>query len=51
MDLSVSIPRRGVKITGYIDLSECLRSFISPEKIDECGFKCKKCKKVDNFNK
>ena len=51
MDLSVSIPRRGVKITGYTDLSECLKSYISPEKIDECGFKCQKCKKVDNFNK
>ena len=51
MDLSVSIPRKGVRITGYVDLSECLNSFISPEKMEECGYKCSKCKKVDNFEK
>lgn len=45
------IPRKGVRITGYVDLSECLRSFISAEKMDECGYKCTKCKKVDNFTK
>jgi ubiquitin carboxyl-terminal hydrolase 2/21 len=51
MDLSVSIPRKGVRITGYIDLNECLKSFISAEKMEPCGFKCQKCKKVDNFSK
>lgn len=51
MDLSVSIPRKGIRITGYIDLSECLKSFISPEKMEACGFKCQICKKVDNFQK
>jgi len=51
MDLSVSIPRKSVRITGYIDVEECLKNFISPEKMEECGFKCKRCKKVDNFSK
>ena len=51
MDLSVSIPRKSIKITGYIELAECLNSYISSEKMEECGYKCKKCKKVDNFNK
>ena len=51
MDLSISIPRKGVRITGYVDLSDCLKGFMQPEKMDECGYKCAKCKKVDNFNK
>lgn len=51
MDLSVSIPRKGVRITGYIDLDECLKSFIVPERMESCGYKCAKCKKVDNFQK
>ena len=49
MDLSVSIPRKGIRITGYIDLEECIKSFISSERMEECGYKCTKCKKVDNF--
>ena len=51
MDLSISIPRKGVRITGYVSLDDCLKSFISPERMEECGYKCTKCKKVDNFNK
>ena len=51
MDLSVSIPRKALRITGYIDLNECLKSYISPERMEECGYKCSKCKKVDNFTK
>lgn len=52
MDLSVPIPRKGVKITGYVDLAnDCLRAFIQPERMEECGYKCTKCKKVDNFMK
>jgi len=51
MDLSISIPRKGIKITGYVDLKDCLKTFIQPEKMEECGYKCSKCKKVDNFNK
>ena len=31
MDLSISIPRKGVKITGMVELRECLESFIKPE--------------------
>jgi ubiquitin C-terminal hydrolase len=51
MDLSISIPRKAVRITGYENLEECLKSFISPERMEECGYKCSKCKKVDNFSK
>lgn len=51
MDLSVHIPRKAVKMTGMISLRECLDSFITPERMEECGFKCSKCKGVDNFEK
>jgi ubiquitin C-terminal hydrolase len=51
MDLSVSFPRKGVRITGTVELSDCLDTFIKPEKMEECGFKCKKCKGVDTFTK
>ena len=51
MDLSVSFPRRGVRITGYISLEDCLKNFIKAEQMDECGYKCTKCKKVDHFTK
>jgi ubiquitin C-terminal hydrolase len=51
MDLSVPIPRSGVRITGNVDLETCIKAFISPEKMEECGYKCSKCKKVDNFEK
>ena len=53
MDLSVSIPRKSVRITGYVDVNECLKSYITPEIMERCGYKCsnKKCKKVDNFEK
>jgi ubiquitin C-terminal hydrolase len=51
MDLSVSIPRKGIRITGYVELGECISSFISAERMEECGYKCAKCKKVDNFIK
>jgi ubiquitin C-terminal hydrolase len=51
MDLSVSIPRSGVRITGNVDLEQCIKSFISPERMEECGYKCQKCKKIDNFDK
>jgi len=51
MDLSISIPRKGVRITGIVELRDCLENFIKPEKMEECGFKCKKCKGVDCFTK
>jgi ubiquitin C-terminal hydrolase len=41
MDLSVPIPRKGVRITGYVNLADdCLKNFILPEKMEECGYKC-----------
>jgi ubiquitin C-terminal hydrolase len=51
MDLSVSIPRKAIRMTGTIKLKECLDSFITPERMEECGYKCIKCKGVDTFEK
>ena len=51
MDLSVSIPRKAVRITGYVDVADCIKSYITPETMDKCGYKCSKCKKIDNMEK
>ena len=51
MDLSVSIPRKSVRITGYVSVEELLKGYVTPEQMDKCGYKCAKCKKVDNFEK
>jgi ubiquitin C-terminal hydrolase len=51
MDLSISIPRKAVRYTGYIDINECLGSYIAPERMERCGYKCSKCKAVDNMEK
>ena len=40
MDLSVEIPRKAVRITGNIKLSDCLDKFIESEKMLDCGYKC-----------
>jgi ubiquitin C-terminal hydrolase len=51
MDLSISIPRKAVRYTGYIDINECLSSYTASEKMENCGYKCSKCKAVDNMEK
>ena len=51
MDLSVSIPRKAVRYTGYVDIDECLRTFVAPEAMERCGYKCSKCKAVDDMEK
>jgi ubiquitin carboxyl-terminal hydrolase 8 len=51
LDLSVGIPRKSVRITGYVGLEECLNSFIVPERMAECGYKCPKCKGIDKMEK
>ena len=51
LDLSLSIPRKSVKITGYVSLDELMKSYISPERMAQCGFKCATCKKVDTMDK
>ena len=40
-------------MTGNVSLRDCLDSYIKPEKMEECGFKCSnsKCKGIDNFEK
>jgi ubiquitin C-terminal hydrolase len=50
MDLSLSLPKRSFGF-GSVDLTECLENFIEPEQMDKCGYKCAKCKKVDNMTK
>lgn len=51
MDLSVSIPRSAVRYTGYVNVLDCLNSYIAPESMERCGYKCSKCKAVDNMEK
>lgn len=51
MDLSVQIPRKAVRYTGYIDVDECLKTFTAVEKMENCGYKCSNCKEVDNMEK
>lgn len=47
MDLSLSIPQ----VRGGCSLTDCLEEFIEPEKMEQCGFKCEKCKAVDRMDK
>ena len=47
----MSIPRKAVRYTGYVDVSECINSYTTPESMERCGFKCAKCKQVDNLEK
>lgn len=51
MDLSVQIPRKAVRYTGYIDVDECLKTFTATEKMENCGYKCSNCKGIDNMEK
>lgn len=51
MDLSVEIPRKAVRYTGSIKLSECLDKFIEPERMIGTGFKCSGCKKKVDIEK
>ena len=40
MDLSIEIPRKTTKLIESYELTECLKTFVSPEKMEECGYKC-----------
>ena len=51
MDLSLSIPRKAVRYTGYVDIKECLEAFMAPESMEKCGYKCAKCKGLDDMEK
>ena len=46
MDLSLSIPQ--VR-KHNVDINDCLGDYMEAEKMDKCGYKCLKCKKIDNF--
>jgi len=47
----VSIPRKAVRYTGYVDVAECINNYIQPESMESCGYKCSNCKEVDNMEK
>lgn len=49
MDLSVSI-HKGSRY-GSIDVTDLLDNFIIPEQMERCGYKCSKCKGIDNMEK
>lgn len=51
MDLSVEIPKKAIKFTGNVNISDCLDKFIEPEKMIDCGYKCEGCKKTVNVEK
>ena len=51
MDLSISIPRKSIRITGYVDVNECLSSYIASERMERCGYKCQKSGAIDNMEK
>ena len=51
MNLSISIPRKAVKFTGYVDINECIKSFIAKEIMESCGHKCSQCKSIDSMSK
>jgi ubiquitin carboxyl-terminal hydrolase 4/11/15 len=40
MDLSIEIPRKAVRITGAVSLSDCLDKFVETERMIDCGYKC-----------
>ena len=51
MDLSVSFPRSSTKIKGYVDLEGCLNNYIMKERMEQTGYRCEKCKIMDNCTK
>jgi len=51
MDLSVEFPKKAVRYTGNIDLSDCLKKFVEVEKMIDCGYKCEECKRTVNVEK
>ena len=40
MDLSVSIPRKAVRMTGYVTVEECLQSYVQEESMEACDYRC-----------
>jgi ubiquitin C-terminal hydrolase len=51
MDLSLSFSRSASRITGNVSLEDCIKSFTNPERMEQCGYKCEKCGKLDNMSK
>jgi ubiquitin carboxyl-terminal hydrolase 2/21 len=51
MDLSISIPTKSIRITGDVDVNECLQSYVASEKMERCGYECSKCGAIDNMEK
>jgi len=51
LNVSISIPRSAVRYTGKVRVQECIDNWVAPESMDKCGYKCSKCKAVDNMQK
>ncbi len=51
MDLSILIPRKAVKLTGYVDINEFIKTLTAKEIMESCGYKCSQCKSIDNMGK
>lgn len=51
MDLSIEIPRKAVKFTGSMSISDCLKHYFTTEKMIDCGYKCAGCKKEVSIEK
>lgn len=51
MDLSVEIPKKAIRFTGQVQLSDCLDKFIDIEMMVDCGFKCEGCKNIVSVEK
>ena len=47
----MEIPRRAVRFTGSVNISDCLDKFMESEKMIGTGFKCSGCKKSVDIEK
>ena len=51
MDLSIGIPRSGVRFTGSVKISDCLDKFVEVQRMVDTGYKCEGCKKPVDVEK
>lgn len=51
MDLSVEIPKKAIRFTGNINITDCFEKFMDVERMINCGYKCAGCKKEVNIEK
>lgn len=51
MDLSVEIPKKAIRFTGNINITDCFEKFMDVERMINCGYKCEGCKREVNIEK